>query len=99
MSQGAQTRAVLSKYSPDRMIERGIRFADDPPRSLRYESRTSDGHYQSLMQQPTRDGIALQRALMKERSVSARVDRIIGRFCVAILCAAIGALIVSRWGM
>ena len=34
-----------------------------------------------------------------ERSVSARVDRIIGRFCVVILCAAIGALIVSRWGM
>lgn len=34
-----------------------------------------------------------------ERSTSARVDRIIGRFCVAILCAAFAALIVSRWGM
>lgn len=32
-----------------------------------------------------------------ERSTSARVDRIIGRFCAVVVCAAIAGLIVSHW--
>lgn len=32
-----------------------------------------------------------------ERSVSARVDRIIGRFCAVILVTAIAALIAGAW--
>lgn len=30
-------------------------------------------------------------------STSARVDRLIGRFCVAIVCAGFAALVVSQW--
>jgi len=30
-------------------------------------------------------------------STSDRVDRLIGRFCVAVLCAAFGLLIASAW--
>ena len=30
-------------------------------------------------------------------STSDRVDRLIGRFCVAVLCAAISLLIASAW--
>jgi hypothetical protein len=35
--------------------------------------------------------------LHTSESTSDRVDRLIGRFCVAVLCAAFGLLIASAW--